>query len=149
MLIRLVRMRFRSEEVERFLALYDQAYPIIVGQPGCRSVQLVREIDDPAAFATWSVWDDAAALDAYRRSAFFRGFWPEVKALFRAPAQAVSFEEMHHGGTERINGTRQPINADTSRPRSFLTTFCGSSYSVWCAKSPIVRTTATLVGYWC
>lgn len=94
MIIRLVRMRFRPDQVERFLALYEQAHPIIAGQPGCRSVLLVRQLDDPAAFATWSVWDDAAALDAYRRSAFFRGFWPDVKALFRAPAEAVSFEAM-------------------------------------------------------
>ncbi len=43
MIVRLVRMRFRPEEVERFLALYERAYPVIVGQPGCRSVQLVRE----------------------------------------------------------------------------------------------------------
>ncbi len=96
MVIRLVRMRFRSEEVERFLALYDRAYPVIVKQPGCHSVQLVREVNDPTAFATWSVWNDEASLDAYRRSPFFRSFWQEVKALFRAPAEAVSFEEIEH-----------------------------------------------------
>jgi len=95
-IVRLVRMRFRPEEVERFLALYERAYPVIVGQPGCRSVQLVREVNDPAAFATWSVWNDGASLDAYRRSPFFRSFWPEVKALFCAPAEAVSFEEIEH-----------------------------------------------------
>ena len=102
MLIRLVRMYFRPDEVERFLTMYEQTRPIIASQPGCRSVQLVRQIDDPAAFATWSIWDDQAALDAYRRSEFFRSFWPEVRALFRAPAEAVSFEqiEFHHGDTE-------------------------------------------------
>lgn len=98
MVLRFVRMRFRPEEVEQFVALYEGAYPLIAGQPGCRSVQLIRELDDPAAFATWSVWDDEAALDAYRASPFFRRFWPEVRALFRAPAEAVSFEQIHHGG---------------------------------------------------
>jgi quinol monooxygenase YgiN len=93
MLIRLVRMRIQPEEVEAFLALYREAAPIIGSQPGCRSVQLVREIDDWSAFATWSVWDDPAALEAYRASAFFRAFWPRVRALFRAPAEAVSFTE--------------------------------------------------------
>jgi quinol monooxygenase YgiN len=100
MVIRLVRMRFHAEHVEQFLGLYQQAQPMIRSQPGCRSVRLVRQTDDAAAFATWSVWDDAAALDAYRTSAFFRSFWPQVKALFRAPAEAVSFEEIHHGDTE-------------------------------------------------
>jgi quinol monooxygenase YgiN len=41
------------------------------------------------------MWDNAAALDAYRTGAFFRSFWPEVKALFRAPAEAVSFETLN------------------------------------------------------
>lgn len=102
MLIRLVRMQFRPQDVATFLALYEHVEPIIAAQPGCRSVQLVRQIDDPAAFATWSVWDDQIALDAYRRSDFFRGFWPEVRALFRAPAEAVSFEQVDvsHGGTQ-------------------------------------------------
>jgi quinol monooxygenase YgiN len=61
----------------------------------------VRQTDDAAAFATWSLWDDAASIDAYRTSAFFRGFWPQVEELFRAPAEAVSFEEItHHGNTK-------------------------------------------------
>ncbi len=51
-IIRLVRMRFRPEAVATFLALYEQARPVITAQPGCRSIQLVRQIDDPAAFAT-------------------------------------------------------------------------------------------------
>jgi hypothetical protein len=92
MLTRLVRMRFQPEQVETFLALYAAMHPRIVGQPGCLSVQLVREIDDPAAFATWSVWESVAALDAYRTSDFFRQYWPQVRALFRQPAEAVSFE---------------------------------------------------------
>lgn len=92
MLIRLVRMYIHSEEVAAFLSLYKEARPIIVGQRGCQSVLLAQQIDDPTAFTTWSMWDDAAALDAYRTSDFFRGFWPQVRALFRAPAEAVSFE---------------------------------------------------------
>jgi quinol monooxygenase YgiN len=92
MLARLVRMRFQPDKVDEFLALYATAQPIIATQPGCHSVQLVRQIDDPSAFATWSLWQDASALEAYRTSAFFLGFWPQVRALFRQPADATSFE---------------------------------------------------------
>lgn len=92
MLSRLVRMRFQPDQVETFLALYVTMRTKIVSQPGCLSVQLVREIDDPAAFATWSTWESAAALDAYRTSAFFRQYWPQVRVLFRQPAEAISFE---------------------------------------------------------
>lgn len=92
MLARLVRMHFQPDKVDEFLALYAVAYPVISAQPGCFSVQLVRQQDDPSAFATWSLWQDAAALEAYRTSAFFLEFWPQVKALFRQPAQAISFD---------------------------------------------------------
>lgn len=92
MLARLVRMRFQPEKVDDFLALYAAARPVISAQPGCRNVQLVRQSDDPSTFATWSLWQDAAALEAYRTSSFFLEFWPQVKALFRQPAEATSFE---------------------------------------------------------
>src|SRR5688500_14558912 len=92
MLTRLVRMRFQPDKVDACLRLYAAARSTIAAQPGCRGVQLLRESDDPTAFATWSEWSDVAALEAYRNSAFFRGFWPEVRALFRAPAEAASFE---------------------------------------------------------
>lgn len=94
MLTRLVRMRFGPDRVDEFLRLYAANRATIAAQPGCLSVQLLREADDPTAFATWSVWTDAAALEAYRTSAFFRGFWPVVRALFRAPAEAASFESV-------------------------------------------------------
>ena len=91
MLTRLVCMRFQPDKVDEFLRLYAAARATIAAQPGCCGVLLLREAEDPAAFATWSQWTDAAALEAYRTSVFFRGFWPEVKALFRTPAEAASF----------------------------------------------------------
>ncbi len=94
MLTRLVRMYFQPDKVDEFLAFYEQLRPKIAQQPGCISVQLLRQTDDPAAFATWSVWESAAALDAYRTSAFFKSFWPQVRTWFRQPAEAVSFERI-------------------------------------------------------
>jgi autoinducer 2-degrading protein len=92
MLARLVRMRFQPEHVEAFLALYTEARPRIEAQPGCLGVQLAREAHDPTAFATWSLWEDATALERYRASEFFAGFWPRVRMLFRESPEAVSFE---------------------------------------------------------
>lgn len=92
MLTRLVRMHFQPDRVEEFLAFYEQLRPQIAGQPGCVSVQLLRQADDPSSFATWSVWESAEALDAYRTSEFFGSFWPQVKTWFRHRAEAVSFD---------------------------------------------------------
>ncbi|MBV9790650.1 MAG: antibiotic biosynthesis monooxygenase, partial [Chloroflexi bacterium] len=57
MLTRLVRMYFQPDRVEEFLAFYEQLRPKIAAQPGCISVQLLRQADDPSSFATWSVWE--------------------------------------------------------------------------------------------
>lgn len=84
-------MSFRAAEVEQFTRLYHAARPTILAQPGCQSVILVQDIERPTVFVTWSVWDDEAALEAYRTSAFFQDFWPNVRALFDAPPRVQTF----------------------------------------------------------
>ncbi|MBP8251891.1 MAG: antibiotic biosynthesis monooxygenase [Herpetosiphon sp.] len=91
MIVRLVRLKFAPEYVEGFLEFYAQSEPQIRNQPGCLSLSLVQETGDPTAFATWSSWESGRDLQAYRRSAFFRSFWPHVKSLLREPADAASF----------------------------------------------------------
>jgi quinol monooxygenase YgiN len=103
MLARLVRMRFAPEHVEAFLQLYAEARPRITAQPGCLGVQLVRETRDPSSFATWSLWEDAAALEHYRTSPFFTAFWPRVRALFRESPEAVSFEVVESSFNPRMH----------------------------------------------
>lgn len=94
MIVRLVRLKFPPEHVATFLEFYAQSEPSIRAQPGCLSLALVRETGDPDAFATWSAWRSGRDLQAYRRSDFFRSFWPTVKSLLREPADAVSFEQL-------------------------------------------------------
>ncbi len=94
MIVRLVRLKFQPEHVDAFLEFYSQSEPSIRAQPGCLSLALVRETGDPTAFATWSAWRSGRDLQAYRRSEFFRSFWPAVKAKLREPADAVSFEQV-------------------------------------------------------
>ncbi len=97
MITRLVEMELRPEAVAEFMALYGAARATIAGQPGCRSVVLVQAADASTRFATWSVWDDEAALEGYRTSAFFRSFWPRVRALFAQPARAQTFRPVELG----------------------------------------------------
>lgn len=92
MIVRLVHLKFRPAEVESFLEFYQRSATTIRAQPGCLALTLVRETGDACAFATWSVWRSGRDLQTYRRSVFFRGFWPEVKAKLREPAEAASFE---------------------------------------------------------
>ena len=94
MLIRIVRMTFRPDAVPAFLNIFASSQPKIAAQPGCRSVRLWRDAADPHALATYSIWESEAALNNYRRSALFGAVWPRTKALFAAPAQTFSFEEL-------------------------------------------------------
>jgi quinol monooxygenase YgiN len=90
MLIRIVRMTFLPERTEEFLDLFHRSEALIRQQPGCRHLELWQDADDPRVFCTYSHWESAQALNAYRRSALFGQVWPATKALFAAPAQAFS-----------------------------------------------------------
>ena len=94
MIVRLVRLKFAPEHVQTFLDFYARSAEAIRGQEGCLSLSLLQETGDPTAFATWSTWRSGRDLQRYRRSDFFRDFWPVVKALLREPADAVSYDEL-------------------------------------------------------
>ncbi|GAC1538696.1 MAG: hypothetical protein NVS2B7_09880 [Herpetosiphon sp.] len=94
MITRLVEMEIKPEAVQEFLGLYRSVRREIQSQPGCMQVLLVQAIDRPNQFATWSSWEDEAGLEAYRRSSFFRGFWPSVRALFSSPARAQTWRPL-------------------------------------------------------
>lgn len=95
MIVRVVKMTFRPEEVQRFQDLFEGWRHRIIAFPGCRHLQLLHDMDDPRVFFTYSEWDGPADLEAYRRSEVFAGVWPVVKGLFAAPAQAWSVQREH------------------------------------------------------
>ena len=90
MLLRVVRLTFAPAHVPAFLALFEASKSRIRAQPGCRGMELWRDATDPAVFCTYSRWESAAALAAYRQSALFGEVWPATKRLFAAPAVAFS-----------------------------------------------------------
>ena len=95
MIVRLVRLKFKPEHIEEFLAFYEQSRETIRHQQGCLTLSMLRETNDEAAFCTWSTWRSGRDLQQYRRSEFFRDFWPRVRAMLREPAEAVSYEHLH------------------------------------------------------
>ncbi|MCB0765190.1 MAG: antibiotic biosynthesis monooxygenase [Flavobacteriales bacterium] len=95
MIVRVVKMTFAIEHVATFQAHFEQWKPRIRSFPGCRHVELLHDIDDPRIFFTYSHWDAAADLEAYRNSDVFASVWPVVKPLFDAPALAWSLNREH------------------------------------------------------
>ena len=83
-------MTFDPAQVPAFLALFQASENRIRRQPGCQHLELWQDAGNPAVYCTYSHWDDAAALDAYRASGLFGEVWPATKQLFAAPPVAFS-----------------------------------------------------------
>ncbi len=98
MIVRLVKMTFRPEEVSRFQELFEGWRHKILASPGCQQLQLLHDAHDPRVFFTYSVWDDITDLEAYRKSEVFDSVWPVVKSQFAAKAEAWTVEREHAMG---------------------------------------------------
>lgn len=92
MIIRMVKLHFRLNEVEYFVALFAQHAHLIRQFEGCTHLALWQDTDNPCIFFTHSHWRSATDLAAYRRSALFGSVWKQTKALFAEPAQAWSVQ---------------------------------------------------------
>ncbi|PHR90780.1 MAG: antibiotic biosynthesis monooxygenase [Leeuwenhoekiella sp.] len=93
MIIRIVKLTLRTEEVETFIELFAAAKQTIRSTEGCEHLELLRDTSNPNIFFTHSHWQNTEALDNYRNSDFFRKTWSETKALFQEKAAAWSLEK--------------------------------------------------------
>ena len=94
MLIRIVRMTFQPEKVADFLTVFEESKEKIRARPGCHRLELLRDLDLPNVFMTYSYWDDAAALNKYRDSELFNTTWAKTKVLFADKPVAYSVERL-------------------------------------------------------
>ena len=81
-----------DDKAEDFLALFNEVFPLINTFPGCTRLELLRDIDNPSIFFTYSHWDKPESLEAYRTSALFKSTWERTKILFAHKAAAWSVE---------------------------------------------------------
>ncbi len=86
-------MTFEPENIPSFERIFRDASGRIRAFPGCSRLELYRDMQDPDAFFTYSIWEDEAALEAYRNSEFFKEVWGQTRKLFSRPAQAWSLSK--------------------------------------------------------
>ncbi len=86
-------MTFKEENIEDFLNLFEVVKNKIANFEGCKSVKLLRDVNNPCVFFTYSKWEEENALNAYRKSALFDDTWTKTKALFSHKPEAWSTEE--------------------------------------------------------
>jgi len=90
MIVRIVQMTFRMEEVENFLKLFDERKELIRGVEGCTHLELWQDAHAPNVYFTYSHWNSEQHLNHYRFSELFKDTWARTKALFDAKPQAWS-----------------------------------------------------------
>lgn len=94
MIIRIVKMTFRNEEVENFLALFDAVKLKIRNFEGCEHLELWQQKGRPEVMFTYSKWKGESNLQVYRNSTLFRDTWALTKIKFRKKAEAWSMEQL-------------------------------------------------------
>ncbi|MBC7777882.1 MAG: antibiotic biosynthesis monooxygenase [Phycisphaerae bacterium] len=93
MIKRIVKLTFREEAVQTFVAeVFEQSKTKIRAFEGCRHMELLQHKTRKNVLFTLSIWDDEAALEAYRASALFADTWAKTKALFAEKAEAWTLE---------------------------------------------------------
>ena len=96
MIIRIVKMNFRPEEVGAFQENFEKNKEKIRAFEGCEGLQLLRDINHPSRFFTYSFWQSTDHLEAYRKSELFQGVWKFTKSLFANRAEAWSVNQLEH-----------------------------------------------------
>lgn len=91
---RIVKMTFRPEEVDNFLAVFDASSPQIRAFPGCLHLELWRGKRKANVLFTFSRWESEEALENYRHSELFRSTWAKTKPLFAERAAAWSVDTL-------------------------------------------------------
>ena len=94
MLVRIVKMTFKSELVNDFKAFFETRKERIRVFDGCCHLQLWQDCADVNVFFTYSLWQNENALLHYRNSTFFRETWQQTKAMFAAKAEAWSVNQV-------------------------------------------------------
>ena len=94
MLVRIVKLSFAAENVDKFLNIFEQTKADIRAFEGCNFLELYRDNDNRNQFFTYSYWENDQALENYRQSEFFNNVWSRTKVLFNSKPQAWSVEKL-------------------------------------------------------
>jgi quinol monooxygenase YgiN len=94
MVVRIVRMHFKPEEIEAFLQIFNANKEAIRAFPGCTYMELMRDVQSPSVLVTLSHWNSVDDLEQYRHSPLFNSVWIRVKKLFSGRPEAFTVEKM-------------------------------------------------------
>jgi len=95
MIIRIVKMIFREDEVPSFKSLFEERKTLIRNFEGCTHLELWQDTLHANIFFTYSWWDSEEHLNAYRNSHFFDDTWTLTKQKFASKPEAWTVEQLY------------------------------------------------------
>ena len=93
MFVRIVKMTFKTDEIDLFLSVFDKNKEKIRKSEGCQLLELYRDKTNPAIFFTYSYWQKESNLENYRNSELFKTVWAKTKVLFNDKPEAWSLDK--------------------------------------------------------
>ena len=87
-------MSFAEENIDPFLANFNENKEQIRNFKGCTLLELYRDKNNSNVFFTYSYWETASNLEAYRQSDLFKNVWSKTKLLFNDIPQAWSVDKI-------------------------------------------------------
>ncbi|WP_425236788.1 putative quinol monooxygenase [Ulvibacterium sp.] len=93
MLVRIVKLTFKKENIASFERIFAETQQKIQSFKGCSLLELYQDIDNPTIFFTYSHWENTKYLEDYRKSDLFRETWSKTKILFDARPEAWSISK--------------------------------------------------------
>lgn len=94
MLVRIVKMSFNKDDIEKFLGNFEANKQKIRNFKGCQFLELYRDKNNTNIFFTYSYWNSEADLEAYRQSDVFKNVWNKTKPLFNAKPEVWSVDKV-------------------------------------------------------
>lgn len=94
MLIRIVKLTFKPENIPSFERIFQESKRKILSFEGCTKVELYQDLKNPNIFFTYSIWDKESDLEHYRSSDFFTSVWGKTKELFLEKPEAWSVNKL-------------------------------------------------------
>ncbi len=88
MIVRVVHLPADPEKFDELAELYERGAKVVRSWPGALKLELFHDSEEPYTLVTISHWESEEALQDYRHSEYFRGFWPKVRATLRGRASA-------------------------------------------------------------
>ena len=69
-IVRLIFVTVKPEDGAAAERLWkDECAPLMIGQEGCLSEELLRSLEAPGEYISYSVWENQESIDRYRASA--------------------------------------------------------------------------------